>query len=150
MQTAATAKAALLQWRFLIKQDDPIDEDTFDVTLLASLEAAITGPEEPDASWAAKIPSAEDVERVRAELEAMGITNLETLKAADAHAKTILGDNWDEYAMSGTDFWSEVESMFAGANVLSGSHITPFTLLRPSRVPPFTHSLTCVPAVSPP
>ena len=36
MQTAATAKAALLQWRFLIKQDDPIDEDTFDVTLLAS------------------------------------------------------------------------------------------------------------------
>ena len=36
VQTAATAKAALLQWRFLIKQDDPIDEDTFDVTLLAS------------------------------------------------------------------------------------------------------------------
>ena len=36
VQTAATAKAGLLQWRFLIKQDDPIDEDTFDVTLLAS------------------------------------------------------------------------------------------------------------------
>ena len=37
VQTAATAKAALLQWRFLIKQDDPIDEDTFDVTrVLAS------------------------------------------------------------------------------------------------------------------
>ena len=77
------------------------------------LEAAITGPEEPDASWAAKIPSAEDVERVRAELEAMGITNLETLKAADADAKTILGDNWDEYAMGGIDFWSEANTPYS-------------------------------------